>query len=111
MSQDGQGVGTEPIYIQWSIRGVDGGNVQFQPILGVLMRIAGKTYEAAVTSIAERLGREPLPHKRARATVVHGGDEAVDVIVDCQCRARSLEYLFLMFSLKPVKHMLTFEIK
>lgn len=97
MSQDGQGVGTEPIYIQWSIRGVDSGNVQFQPILGVLMRIAGKTYEAAVTSIAEWLGREPLPHKRARATVVHGCDEAVDVIVDFRVRVVSTPFSILSF--------------
>ena len=39
-------------------------------------------YEAGLAGVDEGLGREPLPHERARGAVVDGVDEAADVVVD-----------------------------
>ena len=49
-------------------------------------RLAGEgtaAYEAGLAGVDEGLGREPLPHERARGAVVDGVDEAADVVVDC----------------------------
>ena len=38
-------------------------------------------YESALAGVDEGLGGEPLPHERARGTVVDGVDQAADVVV------------------------------
>ncbi len=41
------------------------------------------TYEAGFAGVDKRLCREPLPHERACRTIVHGVEEAADVVVHC----------------------------
>ena len=71
MSQDGQGVGTEPICKKGEIL----------PMQGSLPRVGKATHEAALARVDEGLGREPFPHERARRAVVHRVYEAPDVVV------------------------------
>ena len=41
------------------------------------------TYEATLSGVRKRFGGEPFPHERARRSVVHGIDQATNVIIDC----------------------------
>lgn len=41
------------------------------------------TYEARFAGVDERLGGEPLPHECAGGAVIHGVDQATNIIVDC----------------------------
>ena len=41
-----------------------------------------ETYKAALVPVAEWFGGKPLPHECTRAPVIHGRDEAVDIVID-----------------------------
>ena len=43
------------------------------------------SHEAGLAGVDEGLGGEPLPHERARGTVVDGVDQAADVVVHFIC--------------------------
>ena len=77
MSQDGQGVGTDPI---WA-----GGQTRRGDEQGGGRDKGGGTYEAGLAGVDEGFGGEPLPHERARGTVVDGVDQAADVVVHFEC--------------------------
>jgi hypothetical protein len=67
MSQEGQGVGTEPICINAINHGC--------------RKPTHWTYETSFACIDKRFGREPFPHKRARRAIIHRINETADVII------------------------------
>lgn len=42
-----------------------------------------ETYKTTLVGVGKRFGCKPFPHERARRPVVHGIDQAPDIMLDC----------------------------
>lgn len=80
--QEGQGVRMFPICADVSVTSE--------------LHWAGGTYETCFAGVDERLRGEPLPHERAGGPVIHGVDQAADVVVDCEGHSVNIVGLWRM---------------